>query len=174
MSGSPCGCEFGSGGGSTKMISDGSSDANRKVFVEGVEENLLPTAQARTLWRPGPPRATPGTGNSHIDLPCHLSPGPALVAQLPDLLGGGGMSGEPPRTHGDAGLLKLLADRAPMNAQLGTDLAQGSTLGVQVGCTLNIHGRHRNESQRLHCRWQRMLVRCSCIVRASFVACAGS
>ena len=27
-------------------------------------------------------------------------------------------------THGDAGPLELLADRAPMNAQLGTDLAQ--------------------------------------------------
>jgi hypothetical protein len=27
-----------------------------------------------------------------------------------------------------------------VNAQLGTDLAQSPTLGVQVGCTLNIHG----------------------------------
>ena len=26
-----------------------------------------------------------------------------------------------------------------MNAQLGTDLAQGPALGVQVGCTLNVH-----------------------------------
>jgi hypothetical protein len=26
-----------------------------------------------------------------------------------------------------------------MNAQLGTDLAQGPTLGVKVGCTLNVH-----------------------------------
>jgi hypothetical protein len=43
-------------------------------------------------------------------------------------------------THGDTGPLELLADRAPMNAQLGTDLAQGPALGVQVGCTLNIHG----------------------------------
>jgi hypothetical protein len=34
------------------------------------------------------------------------------------------------RTHGDAGTLELLADRAPMNAQLGTDLAQRSTLRV--------------------------------------------
>jgi hypothetical protein len=25
-----------------------------------------------------------------------------------------------------------------MNAQLGTDLAQGPTLGVQVGCTVNL------------------------------------
>jgi hypothetical protein len=33
-------------------------------------------------------------------------------------------------THGDAGTLELLADRAPMNAQLGTDLAQRSTLRV--------------------------------------------
>jgi hypothetical protein len=28
------------------MISDGYSYANRKVFVEGVGENLLPTAQS--------------------------------------------------------------------------------------------------------------------------------
>jgi hypothetical protein len=50
-------------------------------------------------------------------------------------------------THGDAGPQELLADRAPMDAQLGTDLAQGPTLGVQVGCTLNVHERNRNESQ---------------------------
>ena len=42
-------------------------------------------------------------------------------------------------THGDAGTAKLIADRGPMNAQLGTDLAQGPALGVQVGCTLNVH-----------------------------------
>jgi hypothetical protein len=42
-------------------------------------------------------------------------------------------------THGDAGTLELLADRAPMNAQLGTDLAQRPALGVQLGCTLDIH-----------------------------------
>ena len=29
-----------------------------------------------------------------------------------------------------------------MNAQLGTDLAQGPALGVQVGCTLNVHDNH--------------------------------
>jgi hypothetical protein len=32
-----------------------------------------------------------------------------------------------------------------MNAQLGTDLAKGPILAVQVGCTLNVHGRHRND-----------------------------
>jgi hypothetical protein len=31
--------------------------------------------------------------------------------------------------------------------QLGTDLAQRLTLGVQVGGTLNIHGANRNESR---------------------------
>jgi hypothetical protein len=37
-------------------------------------------------------------------------------------------------------LLELLADRAPMNAQLVTDLApRRPTPGVQVGCTLNVH-----------------------------------
>jgi hypothetical protein len=34
----------------------------------------------------------------------------------------------------------LLADRAPMSAQLGTDLTQGPALGVQVGCAFNVHG----------------------------------
>jgi hypothetical protein len=43
------------------------------------------------------------------------------------------------RTHGDAGTLELFAHCAPMNAQLGTDLAQSPTLGIQVGCTLNVH-----------------------------------
>jgi hypothetical protein len=33
------------GGGSTEMISDGRTDANRKVLVKGVDENLLPTAK---------------------------------------------------------------------------------------------------------------------------------
>jgi hypothetical protein len=36
-------------------------------------------------------------------------------------------------------LLELLADRAPMNTQLGADLAHGPTLGIQVGSTLNVH-----------------------------------
>jgi hypothetical protein len=51
----------------------------------------------------------------------------------------GGISGSAV-SPGDAGTLELLADRAPMNAQLGTDLAQGPTLGVQVSRTLNVHG----------------------------------
>jgi hypothetical protein len=49
----------------------------------------------------------------------------------------------------DAGPLKLLADRAPMNAQLGTDPAQRPALGVQVGCAINVHGGHRNQSLSL-------------------------
>ena len=42
-------------------------------------------------------------------------------------------------TQRDAVPLELLADRTPMNAQLDTNLAQGPTLGVQVGRTLNVH-----------------------------------
>jgi hypothetical protein len=42
-------------------------------------------------------------------------------------------------THGDAGTPKLMAHRGPGNVQLGTDLAQGPTLGLQVGCMLNVH-----------------------------------
>lgn len=37
------------------MISDRGSDANCKVLVKCVDENLLPTAQAGGLWWPGPP-----------------------------------------------------------------------------------------------------------------------
>ena len=43
-------------------------------------------------------------------------------------------------THGDAGTTKLLAHRGRRDAQLGTDLAQGPTLGVQVSRTLQVHG----------------------------------
>jgi hypothetical protein len=35
--------------------------------------------------------------------------------------------------------MEPIADRRPMNAQLGTDLAQGPALGVQVGRTLSVH-----------------------------------
>jgi hypothetical protein len=139
VGGSSCGGQLSPGGRSTEMISDGCSYANRKVLIEGVGENLLPTAQAWGLWRPAPPVAAPGTGNRHIDLLGHLIPVQALVTQLKDPLCGGGVSQRAAATHGDASPLELLADRAPMNAQLGTDLAQGPTLGVQVGSTLNIH-----------------------------------
>jgi hypothetical protein len=40
----------------------------------------------------------------------------------------------------------MLADRAPMNAQFGTDLAQRPALGVEIGRTLNVHGGHGNGS----------------------------
>jgi hypothetical protein len=50
-------------------------------------------------------------------------------------------------THDGSGTLELFADCAPMNAQLGSDLAQGPALGVEVGCTLIVHGRYRNQSQ---------------------------
>jgi hypothetical protein len=75
------------------MISDGCTYTNRKVLVKGVGENLLPTAQARGLWRPGLPVPTPGAGDSHVDLFFHLIPGQALIPELEDLSGGGEMSG---------------------------------------------------------------------------------
>jgi hypothetical protein len=50
------------------------------------------------------------------------------------------MSGRTARPHGDAGTVELFADRAPVNAQLGTDPAQGPALAVQVGCSLDVHG----------------------------------
>ena len=121
------------------MISDRCPDANRKVLIKSVGEHLLPTAQAGGLWRPSPPVAAPSAGNRHIDLLCYLWPGQALVTKLKDLLRGGRMTRCTAATQRDAGPLELLADRTPMNAQLSTDLAQRLTLGVQVGCTLNVH-----------------------------------
>jgi hypothetical protein len=99
MSGSSCGGQLSAGGGSTKMISDGRSHANRKVLVQCVCEHLLPTAQARWLRRPGPLVAAPRAGDRHIDLFRYLIPGKALIAQLNDLLRGGGMGG---RSAGNA------------------------------------------------------------------------
>ena len=145
VGGSPGSVQLSPGGGSTEMISDGRSDPNSMVLVEGVSKNLLPTSQGWGLWRPSPAVAAPGTGHRHADLFCHLTPGQAFVTKLQDLLSGGGMSGRGTATHCDAGTLELLADRGPMNAQLGTDLAEGHALGVQVGGSLNVHGRHGNQ-----------------------------
>ena len=120
------------------MISDRRTDTNSKVLVKRVGEDLLPTPQAWGPCRPGPLVAAPHTGNSHADLFCHLSPGQTMVTELQDLLCGGRLR-RSTATHGDASPLELFADGAPMNAQLGTDLAQATTLGVQVGCTRNVH-----------------------------------
>jgi hypothetical protein len=46
VGGSSCSSELSAGGDSTEMISDGRTDANCKVLVKGVGENLLPEAQA--------------------------------------------------------------------------------------------------------------------------------
>ena len=51
--------------------------------------------------------------------------------------------------NADAGALELLVDRAPMKSQLSSDLAQRPALGVQVGCAINVHGGHRNQSLSL-------------------------
>jgi hypothetical protein len=107
---------------------------------EMIGENLLPTAQAQGLGRQGPLVAAPGTGNRHIDLLCYLWPGQALVTQFQDLLCRRGMSGRADTTHGDARATKLMTHGGPGNAHLGTDLAQGPALGVQIGCTLKLHG----------------------------------
>jgi hypothetical protein len=58
---------------------------------------------------------------------------------LQDLFCGSGMTRRTAATHGDACARKLIAHCRPWNAKLGTDLAEGCTLGVQVGCTLNLH-----------------------------------
>jgi hypothetical protein len=41
-------------------------------------------------------------------------------------------------THSNAGPVKLIADSGPPNAQLGTDLAQAPSLGIQLGRMLNV------------------------------------
>jgi hypothetical protein len=53
-------------------------------------------------------------------------------------------------SHCYAGTLELLADCAPVDAQLGTGLAECPAFGVQVGCTLNVH---RDTVTRKH--WHR-------------------
>jgi hypothetical protein len=56
----------------------------------------------------------------------------ALVTQLQDLLCGGGGSPRAAATHADAGAMKVVADRAPMNAQPRSDLAQGPAFRIQL------------------------------------------
>jgi hypothetical protein len=91
-------------------------------------------------WRSGPPVAAPGAGDRHVDPLGHLTPGEALITKLHDLIGGGGMSGRTCPTHCDSSPTQLITDRGLRDAQLGTDLAQSPTMGVQVGRTLNVHG----------------------------------
>jgi hypothetical protein len=93
VGGSSCRCELSTSWGSAEMISDGCAYANRKVLVKGINEDLLPTAQARGLWWPGPPVAAPRTRDSHIAPFGHLIPGQAMVAKLEDLFCGGRMWG---------------------------------------------------------------------------------
>ena len=99
VGGSSSSSQLSPGGSSTEMISNGCPDPNRTVLVKGVGENLLPTAQPWRLWRPGLPVATPGAGDSHVDLFGYLGPGQALVTQLHDQLCGGGMSGRTANTR---------------------------------------------------------------------------
>jgi len=102
VGGSSGGGEFGSGGRSTKMISDRCPYANGKVLIKSIGENLLPTAQAWRRWWPRPLVAAPCTGNSHTDLFGDLAPGLALITELEDLWGGGGMRGGA-TTYSDSG-----------------------------------------------------------------------
>jgi hypothetical protein len=73
-------------------------DDQRRLLVRQLQGYCLahrrvPAAIGSGLeaWAVWPPVAAPGTGNGHIDLLCHLSPGKALVTQLEGLLGRGGM-----------------------------------------------------------------------------------
>jgi hypothetical protein len=138
MGGSSSSRQFSSARGSTEMINDGCSYANRKVLIKGVGENLLPTAQRRRLGRPSPTVAAPGTRNGQIDLFCHLTPGQASVTQLHDLLCRRRVR-RSAATHSNPGAAELVADRGHREAQLGGDLAQTPTLGIQLGCMLKVH-----------------------------------
>jgi hypothetical protein len=143
------------------MISDGCSDANGGVLIKRVGQHLLPPPQAWGLWWPGPSVAAPRTGNRHIDLVWPPRSRLSLGHGAPGSVVWMRMSGRTARAHGDAGTLELLADRAQVNAQFGTDLTQGPALAVQVGRTLNVHGRHRNESQPDPLSTNRMLCQIS-------------
>jgi hypothetical protein len=70
VGGSSCSRELSTGRSSAEMISDGCSDADGKVLIKGIRENLLPTAQAWRLWVSGSPVTAPDTRTSHIDLMC--------------------------------------------------------------------------------------------------------
>jgi hypothetical protein len=133
VGGSSGSSQLGPGGGPTEMISYGRSDANGKVLVECVGENLLPTAQARRPFVAGlsgsdsmhqsesylpvlRPRSSSGLG--------HEVPGSVVWRW------------DGPEVRRDAWKRQPgEADGPPWsgNAQLGTDLAQTPTLGVQVG-----------------------------------------
>jgi hypothetical protein len=69
--------------------------------------------------------------NECLDLFSNLIPLHTLVPQFQDLLCGGGIRGTTDRTDADAGPLEVLAHRAPTNAQLGTDLAQGPAMAYK-------------------------------------------
>ena len=97
------GGEFSSAGGSTKMISDSCLYANGKVLIKRVGENLLPTAQARALWRLSPAIAAPGTETVMSICFGNLVPGETVVAKFQDLLGGGLAGRRTAATHDDAG-----------------------------------------------------------------------
>jgi hypothetical protein len=101
VGGSSGSCEFSSGGCSAEMISNACPDADGKVLIKGICENLLPAAQAWRLGWSGPPVAAPSAGNGHIDMFCYLIPGQALVSKLHDLFGGGGMCRRTWATHDD-------------------------------------------------------------------------
>jgi hypothetical protein len=128
--GSSCSSQLSTGGGSSEMINDSCSDANREVLIKGVGENLLPTAQPLGLRRPCLLVATPGTRASHTYLYCDLGPAQASITKLQDLLCGGGMGRRAATTHGDAGPPELLDYRGPAEVQLGSDLAYSPALGV--------------------------------------------
>ena len=121
------------------MINDSCSNTDRKVLVKRLDENLLPSAQARRLWWPGLLVATPCPGNSHVDPFRHLSLGQTLVTQVEDLLGGGWVRRCADGTHGDTGATEMIMNNIRSNVQLCADLAQGPALGIQLCCTLNVH-----------------------------------
>jgi hypothetical protein len=80
VGGSSSSIELSPSGGSTKMISDGRTDATARFLSSPIGENLLPSAQSgRPLaaWPVGS-----GDRKCHIDLIGHLIPGEASVTQL--------------------------------------------------------------------------------------------
>jgi hypothetical protein len=104
-----CGGELSSSGRSAEVISDRCTDTNGKVLIKMHRKEPAANDPAVGALVAEPFETAPGTRNRHIVLFGHLIPGEALVAQLQDLMCGGGMCGRTWATHGDAGTTELIA-----------------------------------------------------------------
>jgi len=73
------GGDLSTGWGSTKMISNSCSYANRKILIKTVGQYLLPTGPSATASAAVPLGSGSCTGSRHVDPFGHLIPGQPLV-----------------------------------------------------------------------------------------------